>query len=181
MIHKRGPGRQPLLWAALALSAGLWGGARTWRPALWWIVAVLAFVVAAVWFLGRRAWMAKGITLGIWFLLGALLIQIRGESPGDPRILALADGRAVLITAHVVRQGYPKTAGLHSLREPIDVETENVESSGEGISVRAGVRLTISERLDPLAAKSNELRPNRSSSDASQKWAGEAASAAELS
>ena len=78
MTHDPNPGRQPLLWAGLVFSAGLWVGARAWRPATWWIVAVLGFALAAVWFLRRRSWIAKGFSLGTWFVLGAFLIQIRG-------------------------------------------------------------------------------------------------------
>src|SRR5882762_8885281 len=105
MTRERKPGRQPLLWAALVFSAGLWVGARAWRPATWWIVAVLAFALAAVWYLRRRSWMAKALSLGTRFLLGALLVQIRGRPEGNPRIVEIADGSEVTITGHVVREG----------------------------------------------------------------------------
>src|ERR1700704_3842368 len=101
MTREPKPGRQPLLWAALLFSAGLWVGARAWRPATWWIIAILAFALAAAWFLRRRPWMAKGLAVGTWFLLGALLIQIRGTPREDSRILEFADGREVTITGHV--------------------------------------------------------------------------------
>src|ERR1700704_3206957 len=128
MTRARKPGRQPLLWAALVFSTGLWIGARAWRPAAWWIIAVLAFALAAVWFLPRRPWMAKGLSLGTWFLLGALLIQIRGGPESDPRMMEIADGNDVTITGHVVREGYPRAAGPRSVRHPIDIETESIES-----------------------------------------------------
>src|SRR4029077_11348100 len=32
MTHDRKPPRQPLFWAALAFSLGLWMGVRAWRP-----------------------------------------------------------------------------------------------------------------------------------------------------
>jgi|CZKY01.1.fsa_nt_gi competence protein ComEC len=148
MTHKRKPPRQPLFWAALAFSLGLWTGVRAWRPPSWWVIAVVAFVFAASWFLPRRAWLAKALSLGAWFLLGAFLIQIRGQRQDDPRILALADGRAVTLTARVIREGYARAAGPQSIRESIDVETEEIASQGESWPVRAGVRLTIYERVE---------------------------------
>jgi hypothetical protein len=83
MMRNHNPPRQPLFWAALAFSLGLWTGLRAWRPPSWWMIAVVAFVFAASWFLRKRAWMAKALSLGTWFLLGAFLIQIRGHQQDD--------------------------------------------------------------------------------------------------
>jgi len=153
MTHDRKPPRQPLFWTALAFSLGLWTGVRAWRPPSWWVIAVVAFVFAASWFLVRRAWLAKALSLGAWLLLGALLIQIRGQPPDelqqdDARIFALADGRAVTLTARVIREGYARAAGPQSIRESIDAETEEIASQGESKPVRAGVRLTIYEKVE---------------------------------
>src|SRR5208337_3826307 len=144
------PPQQPLFWAALAFSLGLWTGVRAWRPPSWWVIAVVAFVFAASWFLRKRAWLAKTLSLGTWFLLGAFLIQIRGQAQGDPRISSLADGREVTLTAHVIREGYARAAGAQQIRESIDVETEEIASQGESWPVRAGVRLSIYERTEPV-------------------------------
>jgi len=94
LTHK--PPRQPLFWAAVAFSLGLWTGVRAWRPPSWWVIAVVVFVFAASWFLSKRAWLGKALSLGAWFLLGAFLIQVRGQPPGElqhegSRIFALAD------------------------------------------------------------------------------------------
>ena len=153
MTHDRKPPRQPLFWAALAFSLGICTGERTWRPPSWWVIAVVAFVLASSWFLRKRAWLAKALSLGAWFLLGALLIEVRGQGPGelrqeDARILALADGRAVTLTGHVIREGYARAAGPRSIRESIDVETEEIASQGETWPVRAGVRLSIYEKVE---------------------------------
>ena len=113
MTHDRKPPRQPLFWAALAFSLGLWMGVRAWRPPSWWVIAVVAFVFAASWFLSKRAWLAKALSLGAWILLGAFLIQVRGQrtdklQQNDARILALAYGREVTLTARVIREGYAR-------------------------------------------------------------------------
>ena len=111
---------------------------------------MVAFVFAASWFLPKRAWLAKVLSLGAWFILGAFVIQIRGqemnESHDAARILGLADGRRVILTARVMREGYAREAGPKSVRESIDVETETVASGGETWPIRAGVRLTVYEK-----------------------------------
>src|ERR1039457_1622195 len=156
MTHDRNPPRQPLFWAALGFSLGLWTGVRAWRPPSWWVIAVVAFVLAAAWFLPKRAWLAKALSLGAWVLLGAFLIQIRGQAPhelqqDEARILALADGRAVALTARVMREGYARDAGPQSIRESIDVETEEIASQDGSWPVRAGVRLTIYKKVEDRA------------------------------
>ncbi len=153
MTHDRKPPRQPLFWAAVVFSLGLWTGVRAWRPPSWWVIAIVAFVFAASWFLRKRVWLGKALALGTWFLLGAFLIQVRGERPNefqlnDARIAALADGRPVMLMARVMREGYARSAGPWSVRESIDVETEAIASAGEIWPVRAGVRLSISEKME---------------------------------
>jgi competence protein ComEC len=164
MTHDRKPPRQLLFWTALAFSLGLWMGVRAWRPPSWWVIAVVTFVFAASWFLVRRAWLAKALSLGAWLLLGALLIQIRGQPPDelqqdDARIFALADGRAVTLTARVIREGYARAAGPQSIRESIDVETEEIASQGESKPVRAGVRLTIYEKVENSETVERQASP----------------------
>src|SRR5258708_8615644 len=131
MTHDRKPPRQPLFWAALAFSLGLWMGVRAWRPPSWWVIAVVAFVFAASWFLSKRAWLAKALSLGAWILLGAFLIQVRGQrtdklQQNDARIFSLADGREVTLTARVIPQGYPQASRPQSIRESIDLVTQDI-------------------------------------------------------
>jgi competence protein ComEC len=153
MTRDRKPPRQPLFWAAVTFALGLWTGVRAWRPPLWWVIAVVAFVFAASWFLPKRAWLSKGLSLGTWFFLGAFLIQTRGQWPDqgqqdNARILSLADGRAVTLTARVMREGLARATGPKSVSESIDVETERIASEGESWPARAGVRLTIREKVE---------------------------------
>jgi len=142
------PPRQPLFWAAVVLTLGLWTGIRAWRPPLWWAIAIAVFVLAALWFLSRRPWLAKTLALATWFLFGALLIQIRGRPLEDPRLLALSDGGPVTLIAHVIREGYAHAAGPWSVRQSVDVETEAIERGGQSWPVRAGIRLSLYERVE---------------------------------
>jgi len=153
MMRERKSLPQPLFWAAVAFSLGLWMGARAWRPPSWWVIAVVVFVFAASWFLTKRAWLAKGLALGTWFLLGAFLIQVRGQPRNGlqkdiPSVSTLADGRPVTLTVRVMREGYARAAGPRSIRESIDVETEAIASDGASWPVRVGVRLAIYEKVE---------------------------------
>ena len=149
MTHFSKPAPQPLLWAALAFSAGLWTGARTWRPPSWWAAAIIVFVLAALWFRAKRTLPARGLILAAWFLVGCFFVQVRAPDSPDPRITALAVDQEIALTAHVIREGYMRPAGPHSVREPVDIETETIESETGPIPVHAGVRLTIYDRVDP--------------------------------
>jgi competence protein ComEC len=158
MFRNQKPPRQPLFWAAVVFSLGVWMGERAWRPPSWWVIAIGAFVFSAAWFLRKREWLAKALSLGAWFLLGALLIQVRDQrldklQSTDPQIAAFADGRTVLLTGHIIREGYLQEAYPGATRESVDVETEEIAGGGETSAVRAGVRLTIREQLKSLAVK----------------------------
>ena len=65
----------------------------------------------------------------------------------DPKLLALSDGRAVTLTAHVIREGYAHAAGPRS-RQSLDVETEEIQGDGNAWPVRAGIRLSLYERVE---------------------------------
>lgn len=142
------PPRQPLFLAAVVFSLGLWAGVRAWRPPAWWMVAILVFALATLWFLSRRVWLARILALAAWFLLGAFVIQIRGRPFDDPELLSLSDGRVVTLTAHVIREGYAHAAGPRSIRQSFDVETEEIESEGKVWPVWAGIRLSLYERVE---------------------------------
>ena len=51
-----------------------------------------------------------------------------------------------------MREGYARAEGPRSIRESIDVETEEIASAGERWPVRAGVRLSIYEKVEDRAS-----------------------------
>lgn len=139
----------PLFWAALAFSSGIWLGVRAWRPPIWWVIAILAFVLAARFFVNKQPWVSNILALGAWFWLGAFLIQVspaagRTEAPS---LLSYADGRAVLLTGHVVREGYSQEAYPGSIHKFVDVMTESIESEVGVRPVQGGVRLSIYKKV----------------------------------
>jgi competence protein ComEC len=173
----RNPSRQPLLWAALLFSSGVWVGVRAWRPALWWVVAIGVFALASLWYLQRRSWMAKGLALLVWFLLGAVSVQVCILPEMDPRVAEWGDGTEVTVTGYVVREGYAREDRPRSVRYPVDVETETVEHHGNIAVVRFGVRLTIAEVVED---QENETQERGAPSAAAQAANGSAAIVAQL-
>lgn len=140
------PPSHALFYAAVVLSLGLWIGLRAWRPPSWWAVAIGVFALAACWFVSRRAGIARMLTLGSWFLFGALLIQIRGRPADDPRLSQFSDGQPVTLTVHVIREGYAHERTPGSVSRSMDVESEEIRNDAGTAWLRAGIRLTIYDR-----------------------------------
>lgn len=142
------PPRQPMLWAAFAFAAGITAGAGNWRPPLWWAVAVAAFLAAAFYFLAHRVWMAKTLALGMMVLLGALNFQLR-NTPDLSRgqLLEFSGDREVEVTAHVTRGGRLRDMGKGAVSESLDVESEEVVADGVLRPIRAGIRLSIFDKI----------------------------------
>jgi competence protein ComEC len=134
------PTHQPMLWAALAFSAGILLGSYFWRPAAWWLVAIACIASAAFYFLDRRRPFAY--TLGLCALLfaGAIAIQMRApKDSGVSSIAAFADGREVRVTGHVTREGEMQKTSNDDVRQTLELETEKVDDA----LVKAGVRVSF--------------------------------------
>jgi len=125
-------GRQPLLWAALAFAAGITAGLYAWRPPLWWLVAWVVFAASSAYFLRRRGHAAFALGLAGSFILGAFIIQVHDpRNLADPGFLRLANGSEVVVTAHVTKEGPPQEGVSMSVRQRLDVETEQIEKGNE--------------------------------------------------
>jgi hypothetical protein len=113
----RKPTRQPMLWAALAYGAGIVYGVYSWRPPVWWLVAAVAFSLAALYFARRRWWLGFPLALGTLFGVGALSIQLRnGRPPHDDELLVFATGEDVVVTA-TNTFGHPRRETLEHLQQ----------------------------------------------------------------
>lgn len=154
--------RQPMLWAAVAYSGGIFAGVYCWRPALWWVVAGAVFALAAAYFSQRRPLFGWGLALGALFLGGALQIQARGGANHfDTGIQPYADGEEVQITGHVTGDGRVQAAGFGETRQTVNVEAEEIcTAAGKTAKAGSGIRLSIYGRTrddsdDPAPAPSS--------------------------
>ncbi len=137
-----------MLWAALAYAGGIVTGFYVWRPPLWWLVAAIFFFCAAGYFLRRRARSAFALALSALLLTGTLIMQVRvPESRGSTDVLAFADGREVVITAHVVKEGNLREKTFGDAQQRLDLKTEQVETTSdtgsESAAIHSGIRVSI--------------------------------------
>ena len=134
-----------MFWAAVAYSSGIVAGVYLWRPVLWWVVAVAAFLAAAAYFAQRRSGLGWVLALGAFFLAGALHIQTRGATTHlDTSVQPYADRQELQITAHVTHDGRLQPGGFNEVKQIIDVETEELQTATGGReAVHSGIRLSI--------------------------------------
>ncbi len=134
-----------MLWTAVAYSLGIIAGVYLWRPTLWWIVAVTAFIAAAAFFAHRRSGVGWLLALAAFFLAGALHIQLRGASTRlDTGIQPYADRQELQITGHVTRDGRLQPGAVNEIKQTVDVESEIVQTAtGQSEAIHSGIRLNI--------------------------------------
>jgi competence protein ComEC len=151
-----------MLWAALLYSLGIIAGVYLWRPALWWTIAITAFIAAASYFARRRSGLGWILALAAFFVAGALHIQLRGASPRlDTSIQPYADRQELQITAHITRDGRLQQGGFNEIRQTVDVESEIVQTAtGHSEAIRSGIRLNIYSPR-PNDATSDESSENQ--------------------
>ncbi len=181
--------RQPVFYAALAYAGGILVGGRCWRPMLWWIVAAVVFAVGAVVFVGRgrdahataagtaalrgritlRAYAASILVLASFVALGALNIRTRNSSDVRPDVSAITDGREVVVTGYVVRDGALRGAGAQR-REMLDVQIEDVQIEAAAVSQVHGPALAVagSASLDAI-----DKRRRKAACKANSMWSAE--------
>src|SRR5271166_5223392 len=164
-FHFKAP-RQPMLWAAVSYSLGIIAGAYLWRPALWWVLAGVAFVAAAAYFAQRRSGLGWALALGALFLSGALHMQAReGAIRLDTSIQPYADHQELVITAHVTRDSRLQLGSFNEIKQTVDVETEELQTAtGESAAVHSGIRLSVySPRPNDAATEGDALTSPTSS------------------
>ncbi len=150
-----------MFWAAVAYSSGIVFGVSQWRPALWWIAGMMAFIGAASFFTIRRPRLGWAVVLAALFLTGALHIQVSKSSQvHDSHIQKFANREKVQIVAHVVRDGRLQAGAFAEDRQTLDIETEQIGFASDAEALQAGVRLSI------YAQRPNICQPERSSDQA---------------
>ena len=141
----RDSARQPLLYAALAFAGGTMVGAHAWRPAAWFLVAILLFGVSAAYLIHRRPQFAFVLSLLMLFWLGMLSIQLRTPARA-PDIAKFTDGKPILVVGHVIKQGRLRDDGFGTSRQILDLETEQIALAHDVFQVQFRVRLSLYSR-----------------------------------
>jgi competence protein ComEC len=143
-IRAKAP-RQPLLWVTVAYAAGVAVGVYAWRPVLWWPVAAVVFAGGAAYWRLRRSRVSWMAALAIFFLCGALNVQLQGAAPRlDTSIQPYADGEELQITGHVTRDGRNQPGGFGETRQTVDIESEKITTvEGVTLPIDSGVRMNI--------------------------------------
>jgi competence protein ComEC len=136
-----------MLWAALAYSGGIVTGFYAWRPPLWWLLDAIVFLASAVYLLRRRPRAAFLLGLSALFVTGALMMQVRvPHNHGNVDVLAFADGRDLVVTGHVMKEGnlLEKTPG--DAQQRLELETEQIETGSTRVAIQSGLRVSFYSR-----------------------------------
>jgi competence protein ComEC len=152
------PTRQPMLWVVIAYALGILAGTHLFTPPTRSIIASLAFLSAAFYFLRRRRRVALFLDLAAFFLAGALHIQLAGSSaPADLTLQPFAYGPEIEVTAHVIHEGQIREASGEETQR-LDIETEEIATrDGTRRLLRSGIRLSLYSQPGS-EAHSNEMR-----------------------
>jgi len=124
------------------------------------MIAWIVFTLSGGYLLRRRPRVAFLVGLAVMFFLGALLVQVRvpGDEPG-PDLRQFADGNEVIVTAHVIKEGTPQEDSPGSLRQRLEVETEQITREGEDFPVRSGLRVNVYQQLPKDGSDQQEDTP----------------------
>jgi len=148
--------RQPLLWAVLVYAGGIVFGGYAWRPFVWWLAAMLVFVVSAIYLRCHRVHSAFLIACAALFTLGAITIQLR--PPAGSMSCSGIDGQDVLITAHVTQEGDFHRKTVSDIQQRLDLETEQIATEGEVVDLGCAIRATVYSKNDAQDPASGAVR-----------------------
>ena len=133
-----------MLWAAVAYAGGIVTGVYVLRSPVWWVVAAIVFSASAAFFLHSRAKSAFALGLAALFVTGACVMQLRAPNSQDSTgILAFADGREVIVTAHVVKEGVLQEKKWGDVQQRLDLGTEQIQTGSENVTVHSGLRISV--------------------------------------
>jgi hypothetical protein len=93
-------------------------------------------------FFRRRSKAAYALALAALFVTGALMMPVRAPE-NQNSALAFADGRDVVVTAHVTEEGNLRDHSRGDSQQELDLETEQINTSSENSAVRFGIRVSF--------------------------------------
>ena len=72
------------------------------------------------------------------------MMQVRApEDHGGADVLAFADGRDLIVTAHVTKEGNVREKAYGDAQQRLDLETEQIETESQTITIHSGLRVSF--------------------------------------
>jgi competence protein ComEC len=120
------------------------------------MIAAAVLGSSGVFLLRVRVGAAFIIMLGVMFVSGALLIQLRPpDEAGKAEVLPFADGHEVIVAGHVTREGVVQRKDFGEDIQKIDFAAEQIAADGLTSQIHAGLRITISSKQTESATAAN--------------------------
>jgi hypothetical protein len=121
------------------------------------VAAWIVFALSSAYLLRRRGRLAFIVGLGALFFLGALMVEVRTPDNADSsEWLRFADGTEVMVMTHVTKEATLQEDGPGSLRQRIEVETEQITRGDENLAVNSGLRITYGHPRREVLARLGE-------------------------
>jgi competence protein ComEC len=120
------------------------------------MIAAVVLGSSGVFLLRERVGASFGIILGVMFVTGALLIQLRPDiDAAKAQILPFANGNEVIVSGHVIREGFLQEKDLGEQAQKVDFATEQIAADGLTSQIHAGLRITIFSKQVEIATAAN--------------------------
>jgi len=150
--------RTPLLWAATAYCAGLVAGRYLCRPFSWWLVAAIVFAASAAYLRRRRPLLGFVASCSAFFFVASLSIETHPPAEINTGLGALSSGQELVITGHVIHEGDVRERAIGEIQQKVDIETEQIETEDQRLSLCTGIRVSIYSRRQNTADAARRFR-----------------------
>src|SRR5581483_12251170 len=102
------------------------------------------FALSAIFLAGRRPRFASLLALATLVFAGAFMLQLRSiNTSAGAEILQYTDGRELIVSGHVTREGLVREDAMGGTRQSIELETEQVSDDVAASALTSGIRLNI--------------------------------------
>ncbi len=124
------------------------------------MIAAVVLGSSGMFFLRERVGPAFIVMLGVMFVCGALLIQLRPpDEAGRAQILPFAKASEVVVSGHVKKEGTLQKKDFGEDVQKIDMETEQIVADGTTSPIQSGLRITIAGKEDESGTGSPSDKP----------------------
>ena len=75
------------------------------------------------------------------------MVQVRVPDDAGSGLLRFADGTEVIVTAHVTKEGALQENNPGSVRQRLEVETEEIARGDQKFAIKSGLRINVYQPL----------------------------------